>query len=197
MKYKEFNDYELLDYSYSCNEDANEILLYKYRPLIISIATKMIKYSSGGVDLNDLIQEGMLGLNEAINSYDEGKNANFSTYAKVCIERRINSLIRSTRRYKNKILNESIALEYDDDLVIEKFLVDNGSNPSDLVEDKEWEEEVLFKLDNKLTDLEKQVFDLKKNEFSYKEIAEILDKNPKAIDNAIQRIKVKLKDIIN
>lgn len=197
MNYKEFNDYELLEYIHNCNEDANEILLYKYRPLIVSIATKMINYSYGGLDLNDLIQEGMLGLNEAINSYDDKREANFNTYAKICIERRINSLIKSTRRYKNKILNESVALEFDDDeLVIDKFLIDNESNPSDLVENKEWEEAILNKLDSELTDLEKQVFDLKKNDFSYKEIAEILDKSPKAIDNTIQRIKVKLKKIM-
>ena len=55
MNYKEFNDYELLDYIHSCNEDANEIILYKYRPLIISIAKKMIKYYNGDVDIYDLI----------------------------------------------------------------------------------------------------------------------------------------------
>ena len=56
MNYKDFNDYELLDNIHSCNEDANEILLYKYRPLIISLAKKYIKYSNGGVDLNDLLK---------------------------------------------------------------------------------------------------------------------------------------------
>ena len=76
MNYKNFNDYELLDYIYSCNEDANEILLYKYRPLIVSIAKKMLKYCNGGVDLNDLVQEGMLGLNDAINSFRDDKEFN-------------------------------------------------------------------------------------------------------------------------
>ncbi len=198
MNYKEFNDYELLDHIHSCNEDANEILLYKYKPLIVNIATKMIKYSSGGVDLNDLIQEGMLGLNDAINSYDENKEANFTTYSKVCIERRINSLIKSTRRYKNKILNESITLEIDnDDFIIDKFLVDNSFNPSRLVENNEFEKETIIKLTEQLTDFEKQVFELKKNDFNYKEIAEILEKDTKAIDNALQRIKIKLKKTMN
>lgn len=171
MNYKNFNDYELLDYTYSCNEDANDILIYKYRPLIISIATKMIKYSSGGVDLNDLIQEGMLGLNDAINSYNENKEANFGTYAKICIERRINSLIKSTRRYKNKILNESVTLENDDDdFTLDRFLVDNKANPSELVESSEWEKETLNKLDRELTDLERQVFDLKRIIFHIKKL---------------------------
>ena len=183
MNYKEFNDYELLDHIHSCNEDANEILLYKYKPLIVNIATKMIKYSSGGVDLNDLIQEGMLGLNDAINSYDENKEANFTTYS---------------RRYKNKILNESITLEIDnDDFIIDKFLVDNSFNPSRLVENNEFEKETIIKLTEQLTDFEKQVFELKKNDFNYKEIAEILEKDTKAIDNALQRIKIKLKKTMN
>ena len=197
MNYKDFNDYELLDYTYSCNEDANEILLYKYRPLIVSIATKMIKYSSGGVDLNDLIQEGMLGLNEAINSYDENNTASFGTYAKICVERKIASMIKSTKRYKNKILNESLALEIDDDdLTIDKFLVDTESNPSDLVINYIWEKDVLDKLNQMLTDSEKKVFELKMSNFNYKEIAEILDKTPKSVDSTLQRIKEKLKKVM-
>ena len=123
MNYKNFNDYELLEYIYSCNEDANEILLYKYRPLIVNVAKKMIKYCSGGVDLNDLIQEGMLGLNDAINSFREDKETNFGTYARLCIERRIYSLAKSTRAYKNKILSESFSIQDDEDFVIDRFLV--------------------------------------------------------------------------
>ena len=69
MNYKDFNDYELLDQIYSCSEDANEILLYKYRPLVVSLAQKFIKLASIGIDLNDYVQEGLLGLNDAINTF--------------------------------------------------------------------------------------------------------------------------------
>ena len=196
MNYKDFNDYELLEHIYSCNEDANEILIYKYRPLTVNLAKKLIKYCNGGIDLNDLIQEGLVGLNEAINSFREDKETNFGTYAKLCIQRRMYSLVKSTRTYKNKILNESISLEDDDETNIDKFLVDNSSNPSDMVEENEYQEKILKELNNQLTDLEKQVFELKKNDFNYKEIAEILDKDSKVIDNTIQRIKIKLKKIM-
>lgn len=196
MNYKDFNDYELLEHIYSCNEDANEILIYKYRPLTVNLAKKLIKYCNGGIDLNDLIQEGLVGLNEAINSFREDKETNFGTYAKLCIQRRMYSLVKSTRTYKNKILNESISLEDDDETNIDKFLVDNSSNPSDMVEENEYQEKILKELNNQLTDLEKQVFELKKNDFNYKEIAEILDKDSKVIDNTIQRIKLKLKKIM-
>lgn len=196
MDYKNYNDYELLDYIHSCNEEANEILIYKYRPLTISIAKKMLKYCYGGVDLNDLIQEGMLGLNDAINSFRDDKLANFSTYAKLCIERRIYSVVRSTRAYKNKILNESVSLEDDEENTIDRFLIDNSRNPDSMVEEYDYQKNILKKLNEQLTDFEKQVFELKKNEFNYKEIAEILEKDSKAIDNALQRIKTKLKNIM-
>ena len=196
MNYKNFNDYELLDYIYSCNEDANEILLYKYRPLIVSIAKKMLKYCNGGVDLNDLVQEGMLGLNDAINSFRDDKETNFGTYARLCIERRIYSLAKSTRTYKNKILNESISIEDEDDLTIDRFLMDNSSNPDSMISENDFQNDIITKLKTQLTDLEKRVLGLKKNDFNYKEIADILEKEPKAIDNALQRIKNKLKNIM-
>ena len=196
MNYKNFNDYELLDYIYSCNEDANEILLYKFRPLIVSIAKKMLKYCNGGVDLNDLVQEGMLGLNDAINSFRDDKETNFGTYARLCIERRIYSLAKSTRTYKNKILNESISIEDEDDLTIDRFLMDNSSNPDSMISENDFQNDIITKLESQLTDLEKRVLELKKNDFNYKEIADILEKEPKAIDNALQRIKNKLKNIM-
>ena len=196
MNYKDFNDYELLDHIHSCNEDANEIMIYKYRPLTVNLAKKLIKYCNGGIDLNDLIQEGLVGLNEAVNSFREDKETNFGTYAKLCIERRMYSLVKSTRTYKNKILNESISLEDEDENNIDRFLIDNTTNPSEMVEENDYQEKVLNALNNQLTDLEKQVFELKKNDFNYKEIAEILDKDPKVIDNTIQRIKAKLKKIM-
>lgn len=196
MNYKDFNDYELLDHIHSCNEDANEIMIYKYRPLTVNLAKKLIKYCNGGIDLNDLIQEGLVGLNEAVNSFREDKETNFGTYAKLCIERRMYSLVKSTRTYKNKILNESISLENEDENNIDRFLIDNRTNPSEMVEENDYQEKVLIELNNQLSDLEKQVFELKKNDFNYKEIAEILDKDPKVIDNTIQRIKAKLKKIM-
>ena len=156
---------------------------------------KFIKYCNGGVDLNDLIQEGMLGLNEAINSFREDKEANFGTYARLCIQRKIMSLVRSTKSQKNMILNSSFSLEDEDSF--DRYLSDNSLNPSIMVEDYDFAEHIFNELDKELTDLEKQVFELKKDGFDYKEIAEILEKDAKAIDNAIQRIKTKLKVIIN
>jgi len=196
MNYKNFNDYELLDQIYSCNEDANEIMLYKYRPLIVSIATKYIYLCQGGVDLNDLIQEGMLALNEAVNTFREDKETNFGTYARICIKRKIISLVKSTKTQKNMFLNDSISIEDDDNNLFDRFLMDNSLDPGSVIIENVYEQELIEKLNEQLTDLEKQVFELKLDGFEYKEIADILEKDSKSIDNTIQRIKTKLKNII-
>ena len=113
MRYKDYNDYELLSVMSEADENANEILFEKYRPLIVSIATKMINYCKGtSLEINDLIQEGMLGLNIAINRFNNNKETSFYTYAKKCIESKMISLVIASRRLKHKFLNDSISIEY-------------------------------------------------------------------------------------
>ena len=199
MQYNDYNDYELLSYISENNEEANEILFEKYKPLIVNISNKMYKYCQNkGLELNDLIQEGMLGLNLALKNYDQDKEASFYTYAKKCIERKIISLVVSTTRLKHKPLNDAISFEVklNENEVFERVVEDNSYNPEEMMMIYETENEIVEKAHTILTDLEKQVFDLKISGFNYKEIASILDKEPKTIDNAIQRIKSKIKSII-
>ena len=197
MDYRNYNDSELLSYVNE-SEEANEIIYKKYEPLINSLARKMYKYcTNSGLELNDLIQEGMLGLSNAITHFSEQKDTTFYTFAKTCIERKIISTIVSTKRLKNKILNESLSLDsHDEDnsVGLEVFISDNENNPERLIVDNENESELIKTIKLSLTDFENQVFDLKINNFNYKEIAEILDKKPKAIDNALQRIRIKVKE---
>lgn len=200
MKYKDYNDYELINYISENNEDANEILFEKYKPLITSISNKMYNFCKNkGLELNDLIQEGMLGLNLAIKNYDQNKDASFYTYSKKCIERKIISLVVSTSRLKHKALNDSLSFEINlnDDDKFEVAVEDNSYNPEEMIISTETENEIIDRIHSVLTDLEKQVFDLKIGGFNYKEIAEILDKEPKTIDNAIQRMKNKIKTELN
>lgn len=197
MEYKDFNDFELLSYVVENNEDANNILIKKYEPLINKIASKMILYcKNNGLEKSDLIQEGMIGLNSAINRYREKNNALFYTYAKTCIERRIISTIIASNRNKNKILNESLSLD-DEETSLFNFIKDSTLNPEKLLLDVELEEDLLFKIKSNLTDFEDQVFTLMISGFKYKEIAEILGKDNKSIDNAIQRLKAKIRKIIS
>lgn len=201
MNYRDFNDNELIAYIKEDNEELNNIIFEKYRPLIVGASSRMFNYcKNSGLELNDLIQEGMLGLNQALNSFDTARDITFYTYAKTCIERKIVSLVVSSRRLKHKILNESISIEVynDNDEVVnlEKLLSDSSTNPETIMFDNEQNNELIEKIKSHLTPLEQQVFELKINNFNYNEIAEILDKDSKSIDNALQRIKNKIKEKI-
>lgn len=202
MDYKEINDYELLSYVKENNEDANEILYDKYKPLIEKNARRLLKYCSyNGLELNDLIQEGMLGLSRAAQSFSESKEASFYTYAKTCIERKQLTAIMASQRQKHKLLNESVSFEaYDDEATniktVDAMLVDNSYNPENVIFDYENSTELLEKVNKVLTNFELQVFELKISGFNYIEISDILDKDKKQIDNAIQRIKNKIKDTL-
>lgn len=200
MNYRDYNDFELLSYIEENNEEANNIIFKKYEPLIISTATNMYKYcKNSGLELNDLIQEGRLGLNLAINNYNANKDACFYTYARTCIKRHIITVVSQTKRLKNKVLNESVSLEFPDDekYKIESILSDNSLNPEEQILNYEGEKELIDNINNVLTTFEQQVFELKLAGFSYKEIAEILGKDLKSVDNAVQRIRSKAKSQIN
>lgn len=197
MNYKDYNDYELLSYIAENNEEANNILIKKYEPLINKIATKLLPYcKNNGLDKSDLIQEGMIGLNNAIDKYKEQENTLFYTYAKKCIERKIISVIIGSNRNKNKILNESISYDDDESLLL-RFIKDSSLNPEEVVLDIENEEKLLLRIKENLTNLEERTFDLLILGFNYREIAEILDKDEKSIDNAIQRLKGKIKKMLS
>jgi len=201
MNYRELNDNELLSYVSESNEQAEELLYKKYEPLINSSAKRMYTYCKNtGLEFGDLVQEGMLGLNQAINTYKDNKDTLFYTYAKTCIDRKIISLVVSATRQKHKILNTSLSFEkeFEDDSnnKLENIIKDTKENPEEILINSEKEEELIKQIKSVLTEFEEQVFDLKLNYFNYKEIAEILDKDPKAIDNALQRIRIKAKKVI-
>lgn len=200
MNYREFNDYEILNYINENNEEAMEIIYEKYKPLITKIATSMYKKycKNTGLDINDLMQEGMLALNKAINSYQENKDVLFYTYAKKCIERKIISTVICANRQKHKVLNESISFEIDLDnnTNLETFLGDSKNNPEKIIVSNESSKEFLDDIKKSLTDIETQVLQLKLDGFDYKEIAQIVGKDVKAVDNTIQRIRNKIKKIM-
>ena len=202
MNYRDLNDNELLSYIAESNGEASDIIYHKYEPLIAKTAKRMYMYcKNNGLELNDLIQEGMLGLNQAITTYNDQKEASFFTYAKTCIERRIITLVVSTTRLKHRILNNSLSLEttYDDSETskLEAIIKDSEDNPEEALINSEQVEETIKKIKEVLTDYEEQVLDLRLSYFNYREIAAILDKEPKAIDNALQRIKAKAKKVLD
>ena len=202
MDYKDYNDYEIIYYIRENNEEAKDLMYEKYKPFIEITAKKLIDYSQNtGLEVSDFIQEGMLALNSAIESFNEEKDVTFYNYARACIEKKMISLMVKNKSDKHKILNDSVPFEINDTdgehLMFGDILEDKGANPEDLIIDNEEENILLNRIRNSLTDFENQVFDLKLSGFTYKEIASILEKSPKSIDNSIQRIKIKAKEQID
>ena len=199
--YKEYNDYELLDFVAENNEDAINIMHKKYEPIVINMAREYFSNNTNlGLEINDLIQEGRVGLNNAINTYSDAKETLFFTYAIVCIEKKMQSALVAAKRNKNRILNESVSIEkMTTEIQVDyiKSLSDgNVLNPEKLVINKLEQKELQEEIKKILTKREKEVFDLKMCGFDYKEIALKLGKEPKQVDNALQRIKVKINTLL-
>ena len=133
--YDDITDNDLLD-KVADNEIATETLFEKYKPLITGIAKKAYYTNqTSGIEVNDLIQEGMIGFSIAINTYDEKQDASFYTFARMCIIRRILSSISAANRQKHQILNESLSVEnISEDLQTkEKIFSDYESDPEKLL----------------------------------------------------------------
>ena len=190
------NDNELIELSHNKNEEVINILIDKYKPIINKIIKELLyKYEIKGIDYNDLYQEGMLGLMNAIEHYNTSKNILFYTFACVCIKSSIISELRRTFRNKNKYFNESVSFEEltDKSSLINDLFVDSNSNPDSILINREEEKEFIDSFKNMLTLREKEVFELKMNDFTNDEIAAVTNKSKKEIENTLFRIKSKYK----
>lgn len=197
----DYNDYELVSLAQELNEDANYLLHKKYQPLINKKCYKYMKYIRGrGFDINDLVQECIVAFEDAIQKFNPNDEGSFYTFANICIDRQLISELRRQNREKNRVLNESVPLssiDEDDNNNILNFIEDNSNNPELEILSAEEFNEIYDNIIKQLTDLEECVFKLKIQGFTYNEIADILDKERKSIDNAIQRIKIKIRELMN
>ena len=206
QKKKDYNEYEddsELLYLISDNSDeANEVIYKKYEPVISYYAKKYSVYVEGkGLDYNDLYQEGLIGLIGAIDAFKEKKDIKFSTFAFLCIKRKMITAVKKANRKKHSILNESYSLDYkqeDDDVRgFDNVVSLNDGGLEDLLVSREDNEYFNKRLDEELTDFERMVYDLRINNFAYDEIAETLGKTMKSVSSALERIRLKLKNILN
>lgn len=190
-----FSDKELVLKAQAGDLDAEESLMRKYKETV-KIKAKM--YYMAGADEDDVVQEGMIGLLKAIRQYDAEKDAAFGTFAGVCVTRQIISAIRTADREKHKALNTSISLsdplkDSGDDMTLEDTLRTNmAENPETLLVFKDIVYYIMNNGDNILSDFEMEVLSEMVKGKNYEEIAEKLGRNPKSIDNAMQRIKKKV-----
>ena len=181
------------------DESSVDILLSKYKSLVNKIARS---YFLTGGDIEDIAQEGMIGLYKAIIHFNQQKNASFKTFASTCIKHQIQSAIRIASSEKNKVLSSAIPLidqtDNDEDeehkeLPIPSYL----PSPDDKLIEKEKLQEIKQKIYQKLTPLELKVLSLYLKGYSYNEISQIGNINKKSIDNALSRIKTKLSFLKN
>lgn len=155
-------------------------------------------YLLGGEN-DDLIQEGMIGLFKAVEDYDVEQEASFFSFARLCITRQMYSAIEASRRKKHSPLNSYISLYDQEDekgSLLETMEAGGQSNPEELFLSKEYVALLESELEEQLSDLESRVLYLHLMGTDYRTIAKLIDKSPKTVDNALQRIKNKTEKIL-
>ena len=197
-----YTDEEIIESVREGGRGGTEELFDRYKDVVRSIASTM--FLIGG-ETEDLIQEGMIGLFKAVQEYDPGRDASFGTFARLCITRQIYSAVKASGRKKHLPLNSYISLYEqtgsDDEggrqmEMMDALMASDRMNPEQVVLSKEKSEELEQAIDKELSPFEKNVLELFVTGMSYSDIADVLGKNEKSTDNAIQRIRGKLRKYI-
>ena len=201
-KYQQETDEELILRYRDGEEEAASFLMNKYKNLVRKKASSMYIL---GADRDDLIQEGMIGLFKAIRDYDMGRDVNFYTFADLCVSRQMYTAVQASNRQKHLPLNTYISLyseavpseegkeEY---ALMNTLAAGNGINPEEMVIEQENMELFETAILKELSEFEKQVFELHLTGMTYTEIAKVLGRDEKSTDNALQRMKNKIKKVI-
>ena len=174
-----------------------DFIMDKYKNLVRSKAKSMFIL---GADNEDLIQEGMIGLFKAIRDYDSGRDASFYTFADLCVSRQMYTAVQAAGRQKHIPLNSYVSLyanmsdaEGEGTVLVDALQSVVDKSPEELFFDQENVNALEEQIDSTLSSFEKQVLDLYITGMSYIQIAKVLGKDEKSTDNALQRIKSKIK----
>ncbi|CDD45867.1 putative uncharacterized protein [Firmicutes bacterium CAG:534] len=204
-EYGNCSDEELILRLRDGEEAITDYIMDKYKNMVRSKAKSMYIL---GADREDLIQEGMIGLFKAVRDYDTGRDASFFTFADLCVSRQMYTAIQAAGRQKHMPLNTYVSLYADgadgeDGLrEAERGLLESAAsrleqNPEELLIDRENVKRLEEVMEKELSSFEKQVLDLYLTGMKYSQIARVLGKDDKSTDNALQRIKAKLKRAIS
>ena len=200
--YEAETDEQLVEAIVSGDSEAMDFLMNKYKNLVRSRARTLFLV---GADKEDLIQEGMIGLYKAIRDFDASKNVSFQSFAELCINRQMYSAIKGSNTKKNQPLNNYISIDSmevseDRESPLEQLFginFEKNKNPEQLMLDKEAASVLEYTLVGHLSAMEKQVLHFYMKDMNYSQIAVALGKEPKAVDNALQRIKKKLTQVLS
>lgn len=199
-EYEQATDEELIHRLRGGEEPIMDYICDKYKNMVRRKAKSM--YILGG-DNEDLIQEGMIGLFKAVRDYDSGRDASFYTFADLCISRQMYTAVQASKRQKHIPLNSYVSLyggsseqEGEERKLVEALTDRSGQNPEEMFLDKERVAYLEKVIEHELSSFEKQVLDLYMTGMSYTQIAKVLGRDEKSTDNALQRLKSKIKKML-
>ncbi len=195
LKFTDMSDEELCSLVKGGCREAEETLVNRYWRVVRQLSRP---YFLAGGDSEDLTQEGMLGLINAIREFD-GSKAQFSTFLSVCVRRRIYTAIRNAQGKKNELLNMALSFEQlssDEDKPKEHLCMDAVSDPESFVIDREETKQLKSAISSLLSPFERRVLSLYLDGFSYYEMSQRLNRGEKSVDNAVSRIRRKLAHLI-
>lgn len=196
----EYSDTQLLELICESSEEAKEEIYEKYKYIIDIYMKKYFKISKMlKMDKNDLHQEGLVGFADAIKSYRDEKEAGLATFISLCVERRMQTALLKANRIKSQIFNEAVSLDYiyNSTTTLKDVLSDNNeNNPLEKMTRNESFQELLKEIKQVLSDKEYEVFHLKISGLNNREIALLINKNLKQVDNTMTRLKNKIKKIL-
>lgn len=190
--YEQFTDEELIERLRDGEQELEDYLMEKYKGMVLKKAHAM--FIVGG-EREDLIQEGMIGLFRALRDYQPGKSATFATFANLCVERQIYKAIEMSERLKNKPLNSYISLSEEESPILDSLAFEQ-QDPEAIVIDRENVNVMQEKIRQHLSRFETRVLDSYLEGMTYTQIAEAMGKSPKSIDNALQRIRGKIREFL-
>ena len=200
--YEKMTDEQLIAALRKGESEIMDFIMEKYKYLVRKKAKAM--FLLGGEN-DDLIQEGMIGLFKAVRDYDLALESSFASFAELCISRQMYSAIEASKRKKHSPLNSYVSLYEEGDAseenkrppLIDTIQPDRENNPEELFLNKEYFRQAESMLKEQLSDLENRVLYLHLLGTEYQTIAKLIGKSPKAVDNALQRIKSKAQGILN
>ncbi|WP_407058507.1 RNA polymerase sporulation sigma factor SigH [Paracerasibacillus soli] len=196
---RKLDDEEIISLIHEGNDQALDYLIHKYKNFV---RAKSRTYFLIGADREDIIQEGMIGLYKAIRDFDGDKLTSFKGFAELCITRQIITAIKTATRQKHLPLNSYISLDkpiYDEEsdrTLLDVIAGSKSIDPQELLINQEKHGDIENKLAESLSDLERRALHLYLDGKTYQEISVDLKRHVKSVDNALQRVKRKLEQLI-
>jgi len=193
--WSELEDEKVVEFVQRGNVQALDFLINKYRSFV---RAKARTYFLIGADREDIVQEGMIGLYKAIRDFQQDKLSSFRAFAELCVTRQIITAIKTATRQKHIPLNSYVSLDkpiYDEEsdrTLLDVIAEHDTTDPEKLLINQEKYGDMEFKMQELLSELEREVLKLYLDGRTYQEISELLNRHVKSIDNALQRVKRKL-----